>query len=339
MAAATIRDVAQKAGVSVATVSRVINNSPQVSEETYQLVQEAITALDYTPSLIARRLSIGRTHTIGVVVPFLTLPSYTERLRGVESTLAASEYDLVLFSADTPEKVDVYFTQLSRPERTDGVIIISLKPNDFHAARFNAAKVPVVLVDAKHPQLTSIVVDDIAGGYAATRYLIELGHRKIAYLCDFLDNQFGFIAMRDRLSGFKRALSEDGIIFRPEYLLESELGGRDAVQLAKKILLAADPPTAIFAASDLHAVGVLKAAQELGIRIPQDLSVIGFDGIRDSEYLEITTIHQPLFDSGVKSVELLLASMIEDSSPARVSVLETKLVERGTTATPKILET
>ncbi len=334
MVAATIRDVASEAGVSVATVSRVLNKSSQVTEETYQKVQAAIDALDYSPSQTARRLSMGRTHTIGVVVPFLTLPSYVERLRGVESILAASEYDLVLFSADTPEKVNSYFTQLSRPVRTDGVIVISLKPDDYHAKRFQEANIPIVLVDARHPELTSIVVDDTAGGYTATCYLVELGHQKIAYLCDYLENPFGFIAMQDRFEGYKQALIEVGIDFQPEYLQQGELGGREAVSLAKKMLSADDPPTAIFAASDIHAVGVLKAAQELGIRIPEELSVIGFDGIRDSEYLEISTIHQPLFNSGVISVELLLASMLEESKVEKEKIMPTQLLVRGTTAPP-----
>ncbi|MGW8143847.1 MAG: LacI family DNA-binding transcriptional regulator [Anaerolineales bacterium] len=334
MAAATIRDVAKQAGVSVATVSRVLNNSPLVSEETNKKVQTAIDALDYSPSQIARRLSIGRTQTIGVIVPFLTLPSYVERLRGVESILATSEYDLVLFTADTPEKVNSYFRELSRPERTDGVIVISLKPDDYHSKRFQEANIPLVLVDAYHPSFTSIVVDDTEGGYSATCHLIELGHTKIAYLCDHLDNPFGFIAMQNRFNGYKKALSEVGINFRPDFHQQGELGGREAVALAKKLLTAPDPPTAIFAASDIHAVGVLKAAQELGIRIPDELSVIGFDGIRDSEYLDITTIHQPLFESGVLSVELLLASLIEDSIVDKRRILPTSLIVRGTTAPP-----
>jgi DNA-binding LacI/PurR family transcriptional regulator len=335
MAAATIRDVAREAGVSVATVSRVLNKSSQVSEETSQKVLSTIAALDYSPSQTARRLSIGRTHTIGVLLPFLTLPSYVERLRGVESTLAATEYDLVLFSAETPEKVDSYFTQLSRPDRTDGVIAISLKPNNYHASRYRETNMPIVLIDAKHPDLTSIVVDDSAGGYDATRYLIGLGHRKIAYLSDHLENQFGFVAMRERFKGYRKAIEQAGISFNPEYHQESELGGGGSVRLAKKMLSGIEPPTAIFAASDTHAAGVLKAAQELGIRIPEELSVIGFDDIRDSDYMDITTIHQPLYESGVLGVDLLLTYLLEGSLVENERILPTKLVVRGTTAPPE----
>jgi DNA-binding LacI/PurR family transcriptional regulator len=334
MAAATIRDVAREAGVSVATVSRVLNDSPQVSEETYQKVQSAIESLDYSPSQIARRLSIGRTHTIGVILPFLTLPSYVERLRGVESTLAESEYDLVLFSADTPAKVGHYFTDLSRRDRTDGVIVISLQPSDAHVARFRDAKIPVVLVDARHADLTSIVVDDVAGGYQATRYLIELGHKDIAYLSDHLDNQFGFVTMRDRFLGYKKALSDAGINFRLEFHQQGELGGREAVALARKLLQGVNRPSAIFAASDTQAMRVMEAARELNLRIPDDLSVIGYDDIEVAEYLGMTTIRQLLFESGQRGVELLLDAVENPSNGPVCEKLPTELIVRQTTARP-----
>ena len=334
MTPATIRDVAKQAGVSVATVSRVLNKSYSVREGTSQKVLAVIEDLDYSPSPTARRLSIGRTHTVGVIIPFLTLPSFVERLRGVESALAVSEYDLVLFSADTPEQVDHYFNDLSRRDRADGVIIISLHPDETYVARFRKSAMPAVLLDAQHPDISSIVVDDVAGGYKATQHLIELGHTRIAYLSDYLDNPFKFVAMRHRFQGYHQALEEAGISYRPEYQKQGELGGREAVAIAKQMLVEPDRPTAIFAASDIHAVGVLKAAQELNIRVPQDLSVIGFDGIRDSEHLDITTVCQPLFDSGVVSVNTLLSAINEPSDVPEKIVLPTKLIVRGTTVPP-----
>lgn len=334
MTPATIRDVAKQAGVSVATVSRVLNKSYSVREGTSQKVLAVIEDLDYSPSPTARRLSIGRTHTVGVIIPFLTLPSFVERLRGVESALAESEYDLVLFSADTPTKVDHYFNELSRRDRADGVIIISLNPDETYVTRFRKSAMPAVLLDAQHPDISSIVVDDVAGGYKATQHLIELGHTRIAYLSDYLDNPFKFVAMRHRFQGYHQALEEAGISYRPEYQKQGELGGREAVAIAKQMLVEPDRPTAIFAASDIHAVGVLKAAQELNIRVPQDLSVIGFDGIRDSEHLDITTVCQPLFDSGVVSVNRLLSAINEPSDIPEKIVLPTKLIVRGTTVPP-----
>jgi len=332
MTPATIRDVAKKAGVSVATVSRVLNNSPNVAEQTHARVMQVIKEMDYSPSQIARRLSLGRTHTIAVILPYLTLPSFVERLRGVQFALAESEYDLILFSAETPAKVDHYLNDLSRRERVEGVIMISLQLDDPQVARFENSQVQLVLVDARHPEVSSIVVDDVAGGYLATRYLIELGHRRIAFLSDYLDNPFNFVAMRQRYQGYRQALEESAIHhFRPEYHQQGELGGREAYPLAKRLLMMSDRPTAIFAASDIHAVGVLKAAQELGIKVPEQLSVVGYDGIRDSEYLEITTMQQPLFDSGVLSVRTLFSALEEFKQEPEQIVMPTELVVRGTT--------
>jgi LacI family transcriptional regulator len=334
MTPATIRDVAKKAGVSVATVSRVLNNSPTVTEQTHARVMEAIKELDYSPSQIARRLSLGRTHTIAVILPYLTLPSFVERLRGVQYALAESQYDLILFSAETPAKVDHYLNDLSRRERIEGIIVISLQLEYLQVSRFRNSQVHVVLVDARHPEVSSIVVDDVAGGYMATRYLIELGHRRIAFLSDYLDNPFNFVAMRHRFQGYRQALEESAIHFRSEYHQQGELGGREAYPQAKRLMMVSDRPTAIFAASDIHAVGVLKAAQELGIKVPEELSVIGYDGIRDSEYLEITTIRQPLFDSGVLSVRTLFSALEEFKQEAEQIVMPTELVVRGTTGSP-----
>jgi len=334
MTPATIRDVARIAGVSVATVSRVLNNSPTVTEQTQSRVMEAIKELDYSPSQIARRLSLGRTHTIAVILPFLTLPSFVERLRGVQFALAESHYDLILFIAETPAKIDHYFNDLSRRERVEGVIVISLQLDDLHVARFHNSQVQLVLVDSRHPEVSSIVVDDVAGGYQVIRYLIELGHTRIAYLSDYLDNEFQFVAMSQRYQGYRQALEESAIHFRPEYHQQGELGGRDSYPRAKRLLMMPDRPTAIFAASDIHAVGVLKAAQELGIKVPEELSVIGYDGIRDSEYLEITTMRQPLFDSGVLSVRTLLSALEAPKQEPEQIILPTELVIRGTTGPP-----
>lgn len=334
MSPATIRDVAKKANVGIGTVSRVLNSSPAVSPETRKKVLAAITELNYSPHPLARRLSLGRTLTIAVVLPFLTLPSYVERLRGVQQALEDSEYDLSLFSIEYPQKVDRYLNELAQNSRVDGAIIISLLPSDSQTQQFASAGIRIVLVDACHPQVSRVYIDDRAGGYLATSHLIELGHRKIAFLSDYLDNPFKFTAMRKRFQGYRNALQESGLPIPPGYHQEGTLGGREAFEKAVALLTLPDRPTAIFAASDTHAVGVIKAAHELGLRVPQDLSVVGFDDIRDAEYLHITTVHQPLFESGAESVTLLLASLIEPPKEPVDLVLPTRLVIRGTTLPP-----
>jgi len=198
VAPATIRDVAKRAGVGVGTVSRVLNDRPSVREVTRQKVISAIEALDYTPSPIARRLSLRKTLTIAVIVPFFTRPSFVERLRGVEFALADSEYDLVLFNVETTAKRDAYFRDVPRRERVDGLLIISLSPHDGDVDRFLKSRVPTVLIDAQHPTLSRAVIDDVAGGRLATRHLIDLGHREIAYVSDHLQNPFNFVSSRDR---------------------------------------------------------------------------------------------------------------------------------------------
>ena len=331
---ATIRDVARRANVSVATVSRVINDSPLVSDGTRQKVLDIITELDYTPNPNAQRLSLGRTLTIGVILPFLTLPSFVERLRGVQNALADSGYDLILYSVESPQNIENYMRKLSRRDRIDGAIIISLQLSDAHVERFYSSDVPAVLLDAVHPRVSRVIVDDVAGGYKATRYLIGLGHRRIAFLSDYLENPFKFVAMRLRYQGYRQALAEASLPFVPEYHGQGELGGREAFQKAKNLLSLEHAPTAVFAASDTHAIGVLKAAHELGMPVPEQLSVIGYDGIRDAEYLDLTTVQQPLFDSGVESANILLASLVEPPESPLEMVLPTQLIIRGTTAPP-----
>ncbi len=334
-AEATIRDVAKQARVSVATVSRVLNNSPAVREGTRQRVLDAIAELNYIPNPIARRLSLGRTHTIAVVLPLFTLPSFVERLRGVQQELADNEYDLVLYSVETPQQRDEYFAKLASPSRVDGLLLISLPPSDEYAERLSHSGVPTVLVDAYHPNLSRVIVDDVDGGYRATRHLLELGHTKIAFLSDYLETPFQQ-SMRQRYVGYRRALEEAGIDFRPEYHVWDTHGRPEAREMAKGLLALPDPPTAIFAASDTQAIGVMDAAREIGIRIPEQLSVIGYDGIRDAEYVNLTTMHQPLFESGVLGARLLLASLQNDSqaNAPQEKVLPLELIVRKTTAPP-----
>lgn len=335
MTRATIRDVAKKAGVGVGTVSRVLNNNPSVSEETREKVLSVINDLDFTPNPIARQLSTGRTLTIGVILPHLTMPSYVERLRGVQNALAASEYDLVLFSVETPEQRDAYFNNLSRTSRVDGVIIISIPPTDEQANKFSDSRIPTVLVDACHPQLNCVIGDDFKGGLKATHYLIELGHKKIAFLGDYLETPFQ-PSMRDRFNGYKQALMDEGIPFRNEYHIEVENERSQSCAMAKKLLQLEDPPTAIFGGCDIQAIGILDGASELGVRIPQDLSIIGYDGIRDAEHLGLTTIKQHLFKSGVEGVKMLLGKLSQKSSEPHTKFIPFDLVVRDTAAPPRL---
>lgn len=337
MSTVTIRDVAKKAGVGVGTVSRVINGSPLVSDKTRQQVLQVIDELKYIPNPTARGLSLGKTLTIAVIAPFITRPAFIERLRGIESRLAESEYDLILFNVETVKRRDQLMREVPHRHRADGVIILSLSPREADVPLLAAAKVPIVLVDANHPELfylNRVVVDDVEGGWKATQQLIDLGHRKIGYISDWLENPLNFISSRDRYIGYKKALQEAGLTIRPDYHGQGEHDRAVARRLAKKMLSLPERPTAIFAASDTQALGVLEAARELNLQVPGHLSVIGYDDIEIAEYLGLTTIRQLLYRSGRRGVELLLDILEGKYREPVCEVLPTELIVRRTTAPP-----
>jgi DNA-binding LacI/PurR family transcriptional regulator len=337
----TIRDVAREAGVSPGTVSRAINNSPLVNEQTRERILEVVEAMNYTPNPVARRLSIGKTLAIAVIVPFFTRPSVSERLNGVVSSLSETEYDLVIHNIETPEQRRLCFSTIPHREQADGVLVISLSPTDEETERLARANLPIVLIDADHPRLTmyhQVTVDDVAGGRRATEYLISLGHRRIGFIGDSVNdvigNAFNFDSSRDRYQGYCEALQAAGITLHPEYYGEDQHGREEARRLAKEILSLSHRPTAIFAASDTQAVGVLEAARALGIQIPEDLSVIGYDDVEIADILRLTTMRQMLFESGRLGAELLLETLEDKEIEPVYEVLPTELVVRETTAPP-----
>jgi LacI family transcriptional regulator len=335
--AITIRDIARIAGVSPGTVSRAINNSPLVNPETRQKVMQVVRALNYVPNRMAQRLATGKTLSLAVIVPFFTSPSVIERLKGVVSTLARSRYDLIIHNIEDPEQRADCFRTIPRQDRVDGVLVISISPTDEEVPLLAEASVPVVLIDAHHPALTTlhqITVDDVAGGKAVTEYLIGLGHTRIGFIGDPADNPFNFTSSRDRARGYRQALAAAGIPYRPEYYAEGPHGRRAARESARRMLTLPERPTAIFAASDVQAVGVLEAARELGLRVPQDLSIVGYDDVEIAEILGLTTMRQMLFESGQRGVELLLKTLENPETEPVYEVLPTELVVRDTTGPP-----
>lgn len=331
----TIYDVAREAGVGIGTVSRVLNSNPRVSVETRERVLRVIQRLDYRPSHVAQRLSLRKTLSIGVVAVYFTRPSVVERLRGIESLIAGSGYDLMVYNVETPSRRDDCFRSMASASRVDGLIVISLAPADEDVERWAAAGVPVVLIDTVHPALPCIVVDDISGGYCATQHLIGLGHRKIAFISDPIHSAFNFTSSRDRLEGMRRAMHDCGSAMDPAFQLTGQRGWEPARQLAHKLLEMEEPPTAVFAASDAQAFGVLQAARELGLQVPGDLSLVGYDDVEMAEYLNLTTIRQPLFESGRRGIDLLLQALGEQEGVALRQQLPVELVVRGSTAPPR----
>jgi DNA-binding LacI/PurR family transcriptional regulator len=335
---ATISDVARRAGVGIGTVSRVLNDRPLVSQETRTRVVNAITELNYVPNSTARGLSRGRTNTIAVIIPFFTRPSMVERLRGVENTLVGTDYDLTIYNVETPERRDECMRQVPRRGRADGVLVISLPPLKSDVIRFSKADVPVIFVDVPYPSVKKfnrLTVEDVKGGEQVTEFLIELGHRRIGFIGDPQTTPFNFTSSNDRLRGYCNALERARIPFHPEYVGQGEHGRAPACELARAMLQLANPPTAIFAASDTQAMGVIESARNLGLRVPQNLSVVGYDDIEVAEYLGLTTMRQPLYESGKRGVEILLNVIEHPSSKPMCEVMPIKVISRQTTAPPR----
>jgi LacI family transcriptional regulator len=331
----TITDVAKRAGVGLGTVSRVLNDSPRVSEETRSLVEDAIRDLDYHPSPLAQGLKRGRTHVIEVLVPFMTHPSAVERLRGIVPVLNSGGYTLVLRDVETPSQRDDHMRAMTRPHRADGYIIISLTPTSEEVGAFRDTETKVVLVDAHHDDLSSVILDDVKGGSIATRHLVELGHRDIAFIGDDMNNQFGFASSSDRCKGYEDVLASSGIEIRPHFIRTAPHGRASGRELATQLLKLDRPPTAIFASSDTQALGVIEAAEAEGVRVPSELSVVGFDDIDVAQYVGLTTIQQPLEASGRLAAELLMNSLSGESASVTHEYLLLELISRTTTAPPK----
>ena len=328
---ATIHDVAKAAGVGIGTVSRVINNYPGVKPGTREKVMVAIHQLHYIPDPIARSMISRRTDSIGVVVPFFTRPFFIEVLSGIETVLSLLDKALVLYNVETDTQRDRYFSEVLLNRKVDGLIILSLSPEDEVARRIGAGTLPVVLLDAYSPYLTSFVVDNVDGAYQAVKCLIEKGHRRIGFINGIIEGHFKFNQANDRLIGLHRAFGEAGLPFEPELVVTSEWnrqGGRNA---ALQLLMRSIRPTAIFVASDLLAVGVLEAARSLGIAVPDELSIIGYDGIELSEILELSTVQQPMLQMGTLGVNKLLELIENPQQLPELIRLSATLVERKTT--------
>ncbi|MEA2136070.1 MAG: LacI family transcriptional regulator [Solirubrobacteraceae bacterium] len=327
----TIARVAARAGVGVGTVSRVLNDSDAVRPATRRRVQAAIDALGYEPSAAARALSTGRTMAIGVIAPFVTRASVVERLRGVAPGVSDGGYQLVLLDVERPEQRDDVLRSVAVKGRFDGLLVISLPLSERVVARMRAAGVPIVLVDRRQPGLTGVHIDDEAGGRLATRHLLGLGHKRIAFLGDGEENPYGFDSSARRRAGYEAALRDAGVEVDPDLVVTGPHGRDTARALTRGLLALPAPPTAIFAASDDQALGVLEAASSAAVPVPGRLSVVGFDDIEIARHAGLTTVAQPLETSGALAVDLLLDALA-GGAPPQSRELPCELVVRATTA-------
>lgn len=326
----TIYDVAKRAGVSITTVSRMLNTPDKVNSGTREKVLIAIDALGFIPKAEARARAMQHTGRIGVISPFFTAPSFMQRLRGIAGTLSPKNFELVVYTVDSSDHLQGYLSSLPLTGHLDGLIILSLPVDDSQVRRLVDHGVPAVLVEYPHPKLNCVEIDDVEGGYIATTYLLRKGHRRIAFLGDTDLPEYSIHPVSLRLKGFRRALKETRIKLPDTFVRLAPYSQEQTRQVAKELLSLPEPPTAIFAATDFQALGVLKAARQLNIKVPEQLAVIGFDDLDMAEYADLTTISQHLDESGRLAVEILLAQIESPSRPPRHVKLPLTLIERQT---------
>lgn len=327
----TIYDVAEHSGISIATISRVLNTPEMVNPETRSIVLDTIDKLGFVPKAEARARALRRTHRIGVITPFFTAPSFVQRLRGIASLLTASSYELVVYTVDSYDRLQGYFSSIPFTGHLDGLIVISLPIQKKEAQRLIEHGLQTVLIEYFHPELNCIEIDDVYGGIIATQYLLNKGHQRIAYLGDREPHDFELHPAAMRLEGFKQAMKNAGTDVPDEYICLVENTYADTMRATRELLSLPTPPTAIFAAADVQALSALTVARELGLRVPEQLAVIGFDDTDAAAFMELTTICQHLDESGKLAVEMLLHHIVDPSHPVQHVQLPLELVERKTT--------
>lgn len=287
--------------------------------------------LRYQPDSAAQRLAAGRSSTIGILVPVFGNLSSFERLRGIVQALALSGYDIAVAEVEGGPKREHEFRTMTARGRVDGTIVMSLVPTVDERALLAGSAVPVVLLDRADDEIPCVATDDREGGRLATRHLLALGHRRIGFIGDDSDRP-DFTSSRDRRRGYEDALEGARIPVDPAIIAEGPNGREAADSLAETLLSRPDPPTAIFAASDVQALGVIAAARRRGLRVPEDLSIIGFDDIELAGHLGLTTVNQRLIASGETAARMML-ELLSGSTPTTTRVRpQLAVVPRATTA-------
>jgi LacI family repressor for deo operon, udp, cdd, tsx, nupC, and nupG len=334
---ASIEDVARRAGVSIATVSRALRGLPDVATSTRDRVLQAASELNYVASPFAARLASGRTATVGLVVPFVNRWFFAEVIATVENALRRADFDLLLYNLGDASGRARFFDVMPMRKRVDGVLIASLVLDDAEFGALTELNRPVGLLGLEREGFLSARIDDVASARTAVEHLVGLGHRRVALIGGDTDDPMAFTPPLHRRDGYRDALQAAGVEIDPalEHLGYFTVeGGRDA---ARYLLSLPERPTAIFAESDEMAYGALREIRAAGLRIPEDVAVIGFDDQPLSELLDLSTIRQPVADQALDVTTRLLALIGEaDDEPARDPsvVLPTELVVRGSTVPP-----
>ena len=333
----TIYDIAKRAGVSIATVSRVLNGSNRVSDRTKSNVLEVASALGYQPHVSARSLARRKSSIVSAVIPMLTNYFFVEILRGLQDRMAESEYDLLVFACRTMEEVDVQLERALQRGQSAGILVFSSPMSPERADRLRASRQNVVLVDCFHEGLDAVTTDNVFGGELATQHLIACGCRRIAMIMANPES----VPARDRHTGYVKAMQEAGLPVEPHLVATSkevlhhgytEQEGYVAMQ---SLLKDECYPDGVFATSDIQAIGALRAIREASLEVPRDIRVVGFDDILISRHVGLSTVRQPMYEMGVMAADRLIARIETREQPRGQTELSPRLVVRRTTESPE----
>ncbi|HAS6670416.1 substrate-binding domain-containing protein [Vibrio parahaemolyticus] len=328
---ATMKDIAKLAGVSTSTVSHVINKTRFVSEEISERVNNAAKELNYyAPSALARSLKVNRTKTIGMLVTTSTNPFFGEVVKGVERSCYHKGYSLILCNTEGDNERMRQSINTLLQKRVDGLILMC---SSLEGERIDVFErypdIPVVVMDWGPMLFTSDKIQDnsLRGGYLAAKYLIDCGHTEIGCITGPLIKH----QAQMRYEGYKRAMNEAGLEFNANWIIESDFECEGGYQAFKKMAERGKLPSSIFVSNDMMAMGVINAANELSIKVPDDLSIIGYDDIHIAKFMSpsLTTVHQPKYRLGQAAVETLVRRLDDKSNEAQVVQLEPTLVVRN----------
>lgn len=334
---AGIRDVAAKAGVSVGTASRALNGTGPVSAAARERVERAAKELRYVASYTATALKSGRSRNIGVILPAIDRWFYGKVVSGIADELIDVGYELALYNTQGPERREAVLDDYLWRQRLDAVIPVSLQLSAAEITRLLSMDRPVVGVGGPMRGVLTVSIDQTATGALATAHLIGLGHRAIAHITGRSDPERDFHLTESRRGGFEGEMERAGLRVRDDWVLRSDFTLMDSYRQAKVLLSGRERPTAVFAASDEMAMGVILAARDLGLRVPDALSVVGVDGHEMGEAFGLTTIRQFPERQGARAARRLLTHLVDPPQAAEIDlheIIPTELVVRSSTAAP-----
>jgi LacI family transcriptional regulator len=328
---ATIREVAESAGVSYATVSHVINNTRVVTQETRERVLAAMAALNYRPNALARSLRQGKTNTLGLVLPDSANPFFAEISRSIEDAAFKKGYSVFLCNTELDTQRELFYVDVLSKKQVDGIIFVAAGDQADSLDFLLRENMPVVMIDRDLPnvEVDAVLTDHQLGGYLATHHLIELGHKRIACIA----GPSSITPSAERITGYRKALEEAGLPCDENLILRGDYHAQSGMEITQLILKMDPRPTAIFALNDLMALGALRAAAEAGYSVPRDLAVVGYDDLELARFTTppLTTIAQPKKEIGAQAVTLLVDQMTRKNRvPNRVVLAPALIIRRST---------